>query len=345
MPPKQQNRVKKYAIIVIKILIAGLLIYFLVVNGRFDFQRQLTALQQPLLIIWLFIIWGFSFVLLVAWRWQRISKIFNLNLPFLFAAKTHATGIFISTWLPGGIGGDIWKAYLFGRQHTLSTEKHLAYLTVFVDRALGLYAIICCGAIAVLLNLDEWLALDYAYLPILLVGLWLFISLIGLFIIVVPLSFPETLLTPYRKIESRWPFFATIAKTIKLTRDNKQHLASGLTLSIFIQLLNILFFVVITQAITSQGIEFQLMAAIFAIGLLTTILPIAPGGIGVGHFVFDLLFNGFGLMGGADVFNFFLITTTLFSLVGVIPFLFSQDNFAQIRSHLPVSTGNPTTTQ
>jgi uncharacterized protein (TIRG00374 family) len=278
----------------------------------------------------LFIIWGLSFVLLVAWRWQKISKLFNLNLPFLFAAKAQAMGIFISSWLPGGIGGDIWKAYLFGKQFNTSTEKRLAYLSVVIDRIIGLYAIIFCGAIAVLINLDKWLDLDHAYLAILLIGLWLLISLIGLFTVVRPLKLPAVVLVRLQKIGSRWTFFKAISETIELARGNKQHIASSLVLSIIIQLLNIFFFDMITAGVTGQTVDFQVMTAIFAIGLLTAILPITPSGIGVGHYIFDLLFRSFGLVGGADVFNFFLILTTFFSLVGVVPFLFSHHNFAQV---------------
>ncbi len=324
MRPESGGSLKKLAVFLLKALIAAALLVFLGVNGRFDFERQVSVLQRPVLIAGLFLLWVLSFLVLVAWRWQRIANVLDLDLPILFAIEAHAVGLFMSSWLPGGMGGDIWKAYSFGKHHSSPEKKYLAYVSVLLDRTLGLYAAVCCGAVAILLNVEYWFTVDYGYLSVLVVVLWSLLSLLGLLVAATPLRLPEVLRVPYRKLERRWRFVGAFPHMVVLARENRRHLGGGLLLSILIQLVNVLFFVVVTQAVTSQRVGFQWIAPVFAIGLIAAVLPIAPGGVGVGHYAFDVLFVGIGLTGGADVFNFFLIVTTLFSLVGVAPFLFSR---------------------
>ena len=61
-------------------------------------------------------------------------------------------------------------------------------------------------------------------------------------------------------------------------------------------------------------------------------VPVSPGGIGVGHVAFDRLFSMIGISGGASVFNAYLIGQMAVSLLCVFPYL------ALRRSHaLPAS--------
>jgi hypothetical protein len=54
---------------------------------------------------------------------------------------------------------------------------------------------------------------------------------------------------------------------------------------------------------------------------MTTALPLAPGGLGVGHVAFDKLFAMVGLQGGANVFNVMVLTQLALNLLGVFPYL------------------------
>jgi hypothetical protein len=62
------------------------------------------------------------------------------------------------------------------------------------------------------------------------------------------------------------------------------------------------------------------------IGLITVAIPIAPGGIGIGHVAFESLYQLAGLSGGADIFNLFIIVQLGVFLLGGIPyFLYSSE--------------------
>jgi hypothetical protein len=91
--------------------------------------------------------------------------------------------------------------------------------------------------------------------------------------------------------------------------------ASGITL-----------FVALTRAVTGQNVTVGQIATVYPSGILSLVLPIAPGGFGVGHLAFDRLFAAIGLTGGATVFNVFILGQMAPAVIGVIPYLALRRN-------------------
>ena len=63
------------------------------------------------------------------------------------------------------------------------------------------------------------------------------------------------------------------------------------------------------------------------IGLITIAIPIAPGGIGIGHVAFESLYQLAGLSGGADIFNLYIIVQLAVFLLGGIPYFLYSSNY------------------
>ena len=63
------------------------------------------------------------------------------------------------------------------------------------------------------------------------------------------------------------------------------------------------------------------------IGLITVAIPIAPGGIGIGHAAFESLYQLAGLSGGADIFNLFIIVQLGVFMLGGIPYFLYSSNY------------------
>ncbi len=64
-----------------------------------------------------------------------------------------------------------------------------------------------------------------------------------------------------------------------------------------------------------------MLAPVFPFGVLVTAVPLAPGGLGVGHAAFDKLFHLVGLPGGANVFNIFTLSQLGLNLLCFNPYL------------------------
>jgi len=71
------------------------------------------------------------------------------------------------------------------------------------------------------------------------------------------------------------------------------------------------------------AIQFFLMPA----GLIMIAIPIAPGGIGIGHAAFEYLYFLVGHTGGADIFNIVIIVQLSVFIFGGIPYFFYSSEY------------------
>ncbi len=319
------SKYRTYMIVLFKIVIVTVPIYLLLQEDQFDLTLQLGVLDTPVAFFTLFIVWFVSFILLVALRWVMIARILGLSLPIKFALYTHMAGVFLSSWLPGSIGGDVWKAYRFGQLRKLSSEKKgPAYLSVFLDRAMGLFALIVWGAVCILWNYDVWNHSDYGVLADGLVGLAVLLSLIGMVLFITPFTLPGFMAKTIANLEQKTGVLNVLFQQLHRIRMNKISLIYSLLISLVIQAVNVFFLMLIAEYVTGLSVPFVAVSGIFAISLIVTILSLAPGGLGVGHFMFFVLFEAQGIPNGADIFNVFFVVITLFSAIGIFPYFWSD---------------------
>lgn len=77
-------------------------------------------------------------------RWRMVLRVQGLNLSFGRAAEISLVAHFFNSFLLGSTGGDLMKAYYAARE--THHKKPEAVATVFVDRLLGLWAMLLfCG--------------------------------------------------------------------------------------------------------------------------------------------------------------------------------------------------------
>ena len=318
------RRRKGTLVLLAKLLIVAAPIFYLVREGRFDLARQVAVLREPASLALLFLYWALSFVALMAWRWRIVARILDLQLPIGFALKAHLAGIFLSSWLPGGIGGDLWRAYRFGALLKTSGRRTTAYLSVVLDRVVGLYVLMLVGSVCVLIEADLWFDSRFAILALLLLASCVLASALGILSLLAPLPMPGGLKRLIAKVADRSEAAGLLLANLRSIRKNRGMLLGCLAVSVLVQVVNVLFFGHIALLVTGEAVSFVTVSGILAIGLLVTIASMAPGGLGVGHLMFDVLFADFGLRSGADVFNVFFFVTTFFSFAGLLPYLLPE---------------------
>ena len=99
-------------------------------------------------------------------RWRMVLRVQGLALPFTRAAEISLVAHFFNSFLLGTVGGDVMKAYCAAREtHHKKTE---AVVTVFVDRVIGLWAMLVFAAVMLVPNLKlfERLGLRRAFLRV-----------------------------------------------------------------------------------------------------------------------------------------------------------------------------------
>jgi uncharacterized protein (TIRG00374 family) len=89
-------------------------------------------------------------ILLGVLRWRRVLGVQGLELPFGRAGEISLVAHFFNSFLLGSTGGDLMKAYFAAREtHHLKTE---AVVTVFVDRLIGLFAMLFFASLMMIPN-------------------------------------------------------------------------------------------------------------------------------------------------------------------------------------------------
>lgn len=83
-------------------------------------------------------------VIICSLRWHALLGALDIHIPRSRAFVITMVGQFYSSFLPGSTGGDVPKAFYAAKQ---TPHKHAAVMSVFVDRVIGLLALIMLGGV------------------------------------------------------------------------------------------------------------------------------------------------------------------------------------------------------
>ena len=80
-------------------------------------------------------------------RWQMLARPLGFNRTFIDYTRMYFVGMFFNLFLPTSVGGDVMRAW----QLRAGDDRKLhALLSVFIDRASGLFVLLCLGLAGVL---------------------------------------------------------------------------------------------------------------------------------------------------------------------------------------------------
>lgn len=312
---------KRQIISVIKVSISILLIWFLIHTSKLDFNILPQLLTQPLTLAFTIVV-GFTTLLFSARRWYLLNKTQGVSIPFKRTILPAYLGIAFNNLLPGGVGGDFYRCfYLFKR---IPDNKSMIMLSILFDRITGLMGIFIAISLASLFYLDtvqHQLPLSFIMIP---AGICVTALLIFFLSLVLPrqlgLSTYLQKLFPGKK----WlqPML-TLLDALRLYRTAKWVILKCLIFSLFVQLIIASTCYLIASMLNFPPISF--FAIILAIGVaqIVNLIPIAPGGIGVGEVAFAnilVLMNPYVSASYATIFLVYRIINILPYLPGVIVF-------------------------
>ena len=286
---------KKRLWVIGKLLISGLLLYF--VLTKVDLKAILQVIQRANI--------GYLFLGLVFFVISKLIAAFRLNHYFnhLSIPLTHRSniylyslGMFYNLFLPGGIGGDAYKAYLLNKKYQVKTKSLAGAL--LIDRVSGLVALYILAAVFATFIEHE---------------------LVRTFLVLILLSIPLA-------IGSFWVF------NKKVVKSGFPILWKSLGLSIFVQLSQVICVYFILQSLDVTA-NYPAYMFIFLISSIVSVLPISIGGVGLREVTF--LFGASYLLLNEQIsvsisFVFFSIQA-LVSLIGVY-FHFSAPKLKLLQS-------------
>ncbi|MBF0441989.1 MAG: flippase-like domain-containing protein [Oligoflexales bacterium] len=341
---KISDRLRSILVTSLKLLLAAFLIGWLIRSGKLDFSQLGILIKYPSILISMIFFWFLCGVLIGSARWRLLLTSAGIRLSYRRAANLQMTGLFFNTAMPGSVSGDLIKAYYVIRDNH-GHAKSGAFLSIVLDRLLGLAGLLSISIFVILIDFSRIIE-NPALMSI--VGTLL---LFGIFLA----FFFGAALYHYRGKDPFLPFLnlripgmgiiRNLYESLREYRNHRKNILICLVMSIFNQIAYLGLFCIITISLLPQGLSsITKIAAVFPLGMLITSIPIAPGGLGVGHVAFENLFNLVGLSEGANVYNVFTLIGLALNLIGFVPYLYltrggSRESILRTQDDTPPNEG------
>jgi len=314
-------------ILILKLAVAAGLFTWLFTSGKIDF-RQLEHLgdrwpwflvvQIPLAAI----------LFLAAYRWQLFLRAQGIRYRLWDTFALVMIGELFNQFVVGTTGGDIVKAYAVATDHP--ERRSAGVMSVFVDRAVGLFVLITVALVAILFNWSRVMASRELSLLALLVAAAFVASLVGGYVF-----YSERIraLSIVRKLLSKLPFRSFLAKisdAVYVYKFHPRQVIGAVVVSFGIHFLVVVVNIGLAHALIPGGFDWLSFFFLIPLAQIAMAVPInPPGAIGTAESFYALL------LGMADVPEGFLICLLhrfsyyLWSLLGVVFYIRRKGRVAE----------------
>ena len=305
-------------------LLVGSILVYLVQSGRLNFEKLMLFKDAPEILAMMIGVLVLVVVPMATFRWWLLLRAIGVQVKPKQIFILTWIGNFFNTTLPGAVTGDVVKGYYVIKAQQ-EEGRTRAFMTLLIDRFVGLFGLIVMAFLALVLNLELILSQERLHSLA-----WMITVLFGgtvVFYTIALFSFKEGR-DPFIRLFQRLPatkISLKVYSAFKSYQHQKTTLLLTLLLAIGIHTLIALLFFQVAQLMGIEEMELATQFFLMPIGLITVAIPLAPGGIGIGHAAFESLYQLAGFSGGADIFNLFIIVQLGVFLLGGIPyFLYSS---------------------
>ena len=317
---------KKFLLTLLKIVIVGSILIYLVQSGRLNFEKLFLFQEAPEILAIMFGILIFLVVPMASIRWWLLLRAIGIRVNPRQAFVLTWIGNFFNTTLPGAVTGDVVKGYYVIK--ALNEEgRTKSFMTLLIDRFVGLSGLIVIAFFALVFNFELIISQERLHS---LAGIIVALFVGTMFFYTIALYPFKENHDPFLRLFQIMPgskFSIKVYTAFKSFQHQKKTLFLTLLLSMCIHTLISLIFIQVSHLIGIKEMELATQFFIMPIGLITVAIPIAPGGIGIGHVAFESLYQLVGLSGGADIFNLFIIVQLAVFLLGGIPYFLYNSNY------------------
>jgi len=251
------------------------------------------------------------------WRWRLLLDAQAVRVPTRTLAESFWVALFFNNFLPSNIGGDVVRIADTSRP---AGSKTLATTVIFVDRVLGLFALLSVGVAGALAA--RGLGIDIPGTAWIEAGALAALALCGLLFFAPALL--DLLLAPLKALGHPWVIerLGTLQETLARFRRRPSALAGALGGALLVQGVIVVFYTLTARSL-SVPLPLVLAGVLVPVAIVVQMVPVSINGFGVREAVFSFFFARFGLSIEAAVAVSLLGTALimLFSLGGGALFL------------------------
>lgn len=269
--------------------------------------------------------------LITGYRWQLLLVAQDIKIPLKSLISSLFVGQFFNSFLPTTIGGDTIRAY-----DTAAASKEYAksVTTVFMDRFIGVLALVLLAVLALMVAFLMGEDVNYYLIPVLSVAL---LCIIGLVIVL-----NDLLIKLFARVLRRIRFnriadqVENIYKSIQEMKVDPSTPLFAFGISLLLQINVVIFHYYISLAL---GLEVPILYYFIIVPVALTILivPFSINGIGLREGVFVFLLAGIGISSSdaiaLSLLSFFLVLTQ--AVIGGIIFAFRGVKISEFTTEQP----------
>jgi uncharacterized membrane protein YbhN (UPF0104 family) len=307
-----------------KIILAVGILWYLISSDRLDFKLIAKIVDDPWRLV-IGILLTLTNLVLITIRWRHLLKAKSqipLHLKDIF--KINWIGAFFNSVLPGSVSGDIIKIF-YVQKIDAELSKRFLLASVFIDRLIGLFALVIIVGISSLLFYQDLTSSFPQVMTMVNFNLLIFLFVIAgisclFFLETMPLKIIAKL--PKQKIIQKVSAqLETIWSNLVLL---KGRILFAIFLSLLVQSLAVFTFWYLVSPWADGDFIIRFAFTYIPLGFIAIAIPISPSGLGVGHVAFHQLFSFFGIKNGASLFNISFFVTLFCNILGVIPYLWQK---------------------
>ncbi len=220
-------------------------------------------------------------VLISAWRWHLLLRAQGVRAPVGYLTTSYLVGFFFNNFLPGSVGGDVYRAWDTVR---FSGDKARSFAVILVERATGLVTLLFLASAVALSRVPAAGSRQTVWIATLAV----LALACG---VLVALRVGENLPGRLRRLGERIGAFRS---AVVLYRERRSLLAGALVLGLLLQLNYVLHFYLIGRGL-SLGLPFVVYLVAVPLVAVLLLLPVSINGVGVRENAYLFFFSPLGV--------------------------------------------------
>ena len=327
---KPKQKLKNLVVTALKLSVAAGLIYWMTKSGKLELDQLRILIDRPEILAFSVFIWAGVALCLCGVRWRLLLRGLGIDVGMKRILQLTAIGLFFNSAMPGAVGGDLIKAVYVLRE-TKSKRRTPALMSIILDRVIGLFGLFTFASISVVFNLRALLDSPTMHPMVIFIFTCFGLSLLFIAAVFFPHKEGKDPFEMFFSLKLRG--IATLQKlytTLRSYRHQPRYLIYPWAISVVAQFIWFLYYLTLTEIVSTGEVRISALATVFPIGVLTTAIPITPGGLGVGHVAFDKLYEMIGLTSGATVFNIACLGQLSLNMFGILPYLFGKSKMKDI---------------
>jgi uncharacterized protein (TIRG00374 family) len=304
-----QRNISKNLGILLKVIFAVAVIYWMVYSGKLNFRVVGRAFEEHWLLALFLVGTLYLQIAIISWRWNVLNGALGFGIRYREAFSLSMIGLLFTVVIPGSVGGDVIKAYYVGTR--VPRRRAHAFTTILMDRFLGLLSLLTLGAAGVCWNYRIILT-NKVMTTLATFVVMTFLG--GCVCLAAAVLFSSQVTGLLRRLTRRMPLVRHAVKSceaLEAFRAKPWVLVVGVLMSLPSHLLACMGMRVAMGMVGAGEMPLERFLLIVPLGLISTVIPLSPGGVGIGQAAFYGLCEALSHGTGAAASNAFTVYQTL----------------------------------